>query len=75
MNVKINTRQVDGITIVDVSGRMTQAAGSAGLRAVVRELIGKGENRILLNLADVSYIDSSGIGDIVHAWNMTSNKV
>jgi len=74
VNVKINTRQVDGITIVDVSGRMTQAAGSAGLRAV-RELIGKGENRILLNLADVSYIDSSGIGDIVHAWNMTSNKV
>ncbi len=74
MNVKINTRQVDGVTIIDVSGRMTQAGGSAVLREVVRELIGKGEMRILLNLADVTYIDSSGIGDIVNAWKSTRER-
>ena len=68
MNLKATTRQVDGVTIVDMSGRITLGEGSVILRDIIRELIGKGERRLLLNLGDVTYIDSSGIGELVSAY-------
>jgi anti-sigma B factor antagonist len=66
--MKISTRQVDGITIVDCSGRITLGEGSVTLRETVTQLLGKGEKKILLNLGDVNYIDSSGIGELVSAF-------
>ena len=68
MNLKTNTRQVDGVTIVDCSGRITLGEGSVVLRDNVKDLLGKGQKKILLNLGDVNYIDSSGIGELVHAY-------
>ena len=68
MTMKSNTRQVDGITIVDLSGRITLGEGSVVLRDLVRDLLGKGSKQILLNLGDVTYIDSSGIGELVSAF-------
>ena len=68
MTMKTSTRQVNGITIVDLSGRITLGEGSVVLRDTIRELIGKGEKKILLNLGDVTYIDSSGIGELVSAY-------
>ena len=68
MSMKASNRQVDGITVVDMSGRITLGEGSVVLRDAIRELISKGQKKILLNLADVTYIDSSGIGELVSAF-------
>jgi anti-sigma B factor antagonist len=74
VTLKANTRQVDGITIVDLSGRITLGEGSVKLRESVRDLVGKGRNKILLNLGDVTYIDSSGIGELVSAFTTVRNQ-
>jgi anti-sigma B factor antagonist len=68
MSLKSSTRQVDGITVLDLSGRITLGEGSVVLRDVIREILGKGNKKILLNLGDVTYIDSSGIGELVSAF-------
>jgi anti-sigma B factor antagonist len=68
VSMKVSNRQVDGVTIVDMSGRITLGEGSVVLRDSIRDLIGKGQKKILLNLGDVTYIDSSGIGELVSAF-------
>jgi anti-sigma B factor antagonist len=72
--MKASTRQVDGITIVDLSGRITLGEGSVILRDTIKDLLGKGQKKILLNLGDVSYIDSSGIGELVSAFTSVRNQ-
>jgi anti-sigma B factor antagonist len=74
VTMKASTRQIDGVTIVDLSGRITLGEGSVILRDTVRDLIGKGNKRILLNLGDVNYIDSSGIGELVSAFTTVRNQ-
>ena len=74
MSVKISTRQVDGVTVLDMSGRITLGEGSVQLRDAVRDLLSKGQKHILLNLGDVTYIDSSGIGELVSAFPTAKNQ-
>ena len=74
MNLKTSSRQVDGITIVDCSGRITLGEGSVVLRDAVKDLLSKGQKKILLNLGDVNYIDSSGIGELVSAYTTVKNQ-
>jgi anti-sigma B factor antagonist len=74
VTMKASTRQVDGVTIVDLSGRITLGEGSVILRDTVREVASKGSKKILLNLGDVSYIDSSGIGELVSAFTSVRNQ-
>ena len=74
MSIKASTRQVDKVTIVDMSGRITLGEGSSTLRETVRDLVSKGQKRIILNLGDVSYIDSSGIGELVSSFTSVSNQ-
>ena len=74
MSMKVTTRQVDGITVLDLSGRITLGEGSVQLRDAVRDLLVKGSKLILLNLADVNYIDSSGIGELVSAYTTVRNQ-
>ena len=57
-------RQIDGITILDLSGHLTEVGGTE-MWARVRGLAAAGDSGVLLNLADVSYVDSSGLGTIV----------
>ena len=71
--MKTSTRAVDGVSIVDLSGRITLGEGSVVLRDLVRDLLNKGSKRILLNLGDVTYIDSSGIGELVSAFTTVRN--
>ena len=73
MSVKLNTRQVGDVTVIDVSGRITLGEGSSVIRDAVRELTTKGNKKILLNLGDVSYIDSSGIGELVAGYTSVAN--
>ncbi len=74
MTMKTSTRQMDGVTVVDLSGRITLGEGSVILRDTVRDLLGKGQKKILLNLGDVTYIDSSGIGELVSAFTSVRNQ-
>ncbi len=74
MSIKASTRLVNGVTIVDLSGRITLGEGSSILRETVRDLISKGQKNILLNLGDVTYIDSSGIGELVSSYTSVSNQ-
>ena len=74
MSMKTSTRQVNGIVIVDLSGRITLGEGSVLLRDMVRDLVSKGQRKILLNLGDVTYIDSSGIGELVSAFTTVRNQ-
>jgi anti-sigma B factor antagonist len=70
----IASREVDGVTILDLSGRITLGEGSVQLRDAVRGLISKGAKGILLNLSDVNYIDSSGLGELVSAFTTAKNQ-
>lgn len=74
MSVKSSTRQVDGVTIVDLSGRITLGEGSAALKDTVHDLLSKGLKRIVLNLGEVNYVDSSGIGALVSALTAAKNQ-
>ena len=72
--MKASTRRVEGITILDLSGRITLGEGSGVLRDQIRDLLRKGENKILLNLGGIDYIDSSGIGALVSAFTAVRDQ-
>jgi anti-sigma B factor antagonist len=74
VTMKASNRQVNGVTVVDMSGRITLGEGSVILREAVKDLLGKGQKKILLNLSDVTYIDSSGIGELVSAFTSVRNQ-
>ena len=73
MSVKLTTRQIGDVSVVDVAGRITLGEGSSALRDSLREMVNKGQKKILLNLGEVSYIDSSGIGELVSAFTTVTN--
>ena len=73
MSVKMTTRQVGDVTVIDAAGRITLGEGASSFRDTVRELSAKGDKKILLNLSDVSYIDSSGIGEMVSGFTTVTN--
>jgi anti-sigma B factor antagonist len=64
---------VGNVSVIDVAGRITLGEGSAALRETLREMVAKNQNKILLNLADVTYIDSSGIGELVSGYTTVTN--
>ncbi len=68
MDMKATTRTLGDVTIVEISGRIVLGAESAALRSLVCELLREGHKKILLNLAQVNYIDSSGLGHLVSAF-------
>ena len=68
MTMKIDSREIDGAVILDLNGRLVLGEGTILLREQVRALISKGQKKILLNLRDVPYIDSSGLGELVSAF-------
>ena len=74
MSVKLTTRQVGDVTVIDVAGRITLGEGSSALREAMKDLVTKGQKKILLNLGDVSYIDSSGIGELVSGFTTVTNS-
>ena len=65
MTITTTTRDVGGVTIVDIKGRIVLGEESAALREFVAALVGKGHKKILLNFVDVDYIDSSGLGNLL----------
>ena len=70
----INERQAGDVTVLDMSGKITIGEGSVALRTAIRRLLEEGKKRILLNLAGVSYIDSSGIGELVSSYTAINKE-
>jgi anti-sigma B factor antagonist len=74
MTIQATNRDIGDATVVDMSGRITLGEGSALLRHMVRELLDQGRKYIVLNLADINYIDSSGIGELVSSYMAVKNQ-
>lgn len=73
MSVKMTTRQVGDVTVIDTVGRITLGEGASTFRDTLRDLAAAGNKKLLLNLAEVSYIDSSGIGEMVSGFTSVTN--
>ncbi len=74
MSCKVTIRQAGNVAVVDLSGRITLGEGSGSIRDTVKELVEKGERNVLLNLAEVTYIDSAGLGELVGSYATTTNR-
>ena len=74
MSVKMTTRQVGDVTVVDAVGRITLGEAASTFRDTVRDLAAGGHKKLLLNLAEISYIDSSGIGELVSGFTTVANQ-
>jgi len=73
VSLKLNIRQVGDVTVVDAAGRITLGEGSSAFRDTIKDLVNKGQKKILVNLGEVTYIDSSGIGELVSGYTTVSN--
>jgi anti-sigma B factor antagonist len=74
MALRATHRDAGQSTVLDLSGRITLGEGSALLRSTVRKLLDEKRTKIILNLADVDYIDSSGIGELVSAYTTAKGR-
>ena len=74
MSLSISSRSREGITVLDLSGRITLGEDSVQVRNTIRDLIGKGQKKILLNMGNVSYIDSAGLGELISAYTTAANQ-
>ena len=74
MSFKAAVRHVDDVAIVDLAGRLTMGEGSGALRSTLKGLIDNGEKAIVLNLKDVTHIDSSGLGEMVGGYASVTNS-
>jgi anti-sigma B factor antagonist len=73
-DITISERQAGDVTILDLSGKVTIGEGSVALRNAIRKVLGDGKTKIVLNLGDVSYIDSSGIGELVSSFTAVKKE-
>jgi anti-sigma B factor antagonist len=74
VSVKLTNRKVGDVVVIDAVGRITLGEGASSFRDSIRELAGKGERKLVLNLSDVTYIDSSGIGELVSGFTTIANQ-
>jgi len=74
MSMKASTRQRGDVVVVDLSGQIKLGEGSSVLRDTVKDLLAKGQRKILLNLGEVSYIDSAGVGELVSSFTSVRNQ-
>ncbi|MBE7515764.1 MAG: STAS domain-containing protein [Chloracidobacterium sp.] len=73
-DITINERQAGDVTILDLNGKVTIGEGSVALRTAIRRVLGEGKHKLLLNLAGVGYIDSSGIGELVSSFTAVNKE-
>jgi anti-sigma B factor antagonist len=72
--LNMKERQAGDVTVLDMDGKITIGEGSVALRSAVRRLVKEDKKKVLLNLAGVSYIDSSGIGELVSSYTAIEGK-
>ncbi len=74
MALQIAEKETNGVTVLALSGRVTLGEESNKLRTTLKEILGQGKNRLVLDLADVSYIDSAGLGTLVAGYTTARNQ-
>ena len=74
MNFTATRREIGDVTVIDMNGRITLGEGSSLLRDLVRENLGKGRKKIVMNLAGVNYIDSTGLGELVSGFRLVKSE-
>ena len=74
MNIQLTTRQIGEVNIISVVGRITIGEGSNALRQAVRDMVERKQLKVLLNLGEVPYVDSSGIGELVDAYSTVTKS-
>jgi anti-sigma B factor antagonist len=74
MSLVVKPRRLDDVVILDLSGRITMGEGTVILRDQIQKLLATGDRKFLLNLADVNYIDSSGLGELVTSFTTVRNQ-
>jgi anti-sigma B factor antagonist len=72
--MNVNVRQRDDVNVLDLKGRITIGSGEVALRNAVQEVLNSGAKKVLINMKDVSTIDSSGIGELVSAYTTATNR-
>ncbi|MEJ7623264.1 MAG: STAS domain-containing protein [Pyrinomonadaceae bacterium] len=73
-DITISERQAGDVTVLDLNGKVTIGEGSVALRTTIRRLLSEGKTKILLNLAQVGYVDSSGIGELVSSFTAVKKE-
>jgi len=74
LSFKATSREVGDVTVIDMDGRITLGEGTALLRDLLRGNFAKGRKKIVLNLAGIEYIDSSGLGEMVSAYRLLKSE-
>ena len=74
MSMVLKARRLDDVVILDLSGRITMGEGTLILRNNIQKLLADGDRKFLLNLTDVDYIDSSGLGELVTSFTTVRNQ-
>jgi anti-sigma B factor antagonist len=74
MSFRAVTRDVSGVLVIDMDGRITLGEGSTLLRELLREKLDKGQKKIVMNLAGINYIDSTGLGELVSGYRMVKSE-
>jgi anti-sigma B factor antagonist len=74
MSFRATRREVGDVTVIDMDGRITLGEGSSLLRDLIRENLGKGRKKIIMNLAGVNYIDSTGLGELVSGYRLVKSE-
>lgn len=74
MSFTAASREIGGITIIDMVGRVTLGEGSTLLRDLIRQNLETGHKKIVMNMAGINYIDSSGLGELVSAYRMVKSQ-
>ena len=75
MEFKLSTRKVDSVVVLDLSGKITAGDALMTLREAIRDEVAKGHHKILLNLENVSYVDSSGLGELIMALGTVTQTI
>jgi len=74
MSLKASSREIGGVIVIDLDGRITLGDGSALLRDLIHEHLDKGHKKLVLNLAAISYLDSTGLGEMVSGYRVVKSQ-
>jgi anti-sigma B factor antagonist len=74
VSLKITTREVGDVTVIDLKGKVTIGAGDVELRNTVTDLLDAGKKKLVLNMENLKYMDSSGVGELVSTFTTVSNR-
>jgi anti-sigma B factor antagonist len=74
MSFKATSREIAGVTLMDLVGRITLGEGSTLLRDLIREKLSSGHRKIVMNMAGINYLDSTGLGELVSAYRLVKSE-